>query len=471
MLAPVAPTLTPLASPALGVEVYFPVIDALAVSITVWRIADGVREEVTGALKAVVAGDFVVSDFLTPFGVVSTYVAEITDVSGATISGLPSSIQIDSDDVVFTNPVDPEQSFIVDLQAASFRQTTKSTNLQKVFVLGVPRPFVQFLGEGAYEDVPLEIWSRTAGEHQNMLSLSKAAQWVIRTPPLFVTLPRLLYAVVKQPAHTYLGLWDANNPIIWTMTVDEAQPISKAIVKPLVTWADWMAVFPVSQASWSGTPHASTSTTPASVTPAVINRITNPSGETATTGYAAVPATTGVAAVTNPKVIGTIRHGSRVLRTTWSTASTAAGAGVQYDTPITAGQVLSVGFGRVLSSIGNRLQLSIEWRTASATISTVSATALQVTAATIYDETTFNLINQTAPATATVARIKLLSVAGTGYANQSIGSYLEVDELLANLGAILGKPFDGDSFFGATWNDVMAVYSAGTWTDAIRSGP
>lgn len=470
MIAPPAPTLTPVSLPSLGVEVYFPTIDGSAVTITVWRIADGVKEPVAGALNAIPAGDFRVEDFLTPFGVVSTYVADITDAGGTTISGLSSTIEVDSDEVWISNPVDPEQSFTVELQAASLQGITKTTNMAKVYVLGMPRPFIQYLGEGSLSGVPLEIWSRTQDEHENMLSLTGVAQWVIRTPPLFTTLPRLLYVAIQSPSHTYFGLWDEDNPIIWTMTVDEAQPVSKAIIKPLVTWQDWMDAFPVAQASWSGTAHASTSTTPALIIPAVTNLVTNPSGETAATGYVAVPGTSGTAAVTNPRTVDT-NYGARVLRTTWSVASTAAGGGVQYDVAVTAGQVLSCGLGRVLTSIGNRLQLSIEWRTAGSTISTVSATAVQTTAATVYDLTTFKLENQTAPATTTIARIKLLSIAGTGYANWSIASFLETDELMANIGATLGKPFDGDSFLGATWNDVMAVYSAGTWTDAIRNSP
>jgi hypothetical protein len=83
-----------------------------------------------------------------------------------------------------------------------------------------------------------------------MMGLSAAGQWLIRTPPLFVTLPRLLYVAMQPPRHTYFGLWDPDNPVIWTLTVDEVQPIGKAIIRPLITWDDWMAAFPT-PATWN----------------------------------------------------------------------------------------------------------------------------------------------------------------------------------------------------------------------------
>lgn len=471
MLAPVAPTLTEKTSPGPGVEVYFPTLDVAGATITVWKVADGMREEVRGAKRATVSGDFTITDWEVPFGVVVTYVGELFDVSGASVLGASSAIQVDRDDTYISNPVDPEQVYVVNMEAATFAQISRQRNTQQVFVMGVQRPFEQNWGLGGIVGLPFTLWTDTVSDSSNIDILLQSSPLLIRTPPRFSTLPRSLSASIKEPAQAPFDWRSNGTTIVWTLTVDEVQPIAKAIIRPLITWQDWEDAFPTEQASWSGAVGASTSTTPALAGTTVINRISNPSGEQNATGYTVVAGTSGVAAFTNPVVTGNIRQGRRVLRETWSTASTAAGGGFTYDTPVTAGQILSVGFGRVRSSIGTRLQLSIEWRTSSATISTVTATAVQVTAGTIYDEGTFKLENKTAPATATVARIKLLSVAGTGYANWPIGSYLETKLLMANLGATLGTPFDGDTVFGAIWDDVAAVYGAGTWTDAQRTGP
>lgn len=197
----------------------------------------------------------------------------------------------------------------------------------------------------------------------------------------------------------------------------------------------------------------------------VVNRATNPSGETATTGYVAVPGTTGVCAVTNPTV--TTAFGVKVVRFTWSTASTVAGGGGYVDVTVVAGEILSAGFGHVRASIGNRLQLSIEWRTNVGTISTVSAAAVQVVAAAVGTSAVWKLENQTAPALATIARIKVLSVAGTGYANWSIASYLELDGLMVTAGATLQSYVDGSlgSMYG--WNGAAHASTSTFYTPVV----
>lgn len=471
MDAPVAPTLTEKTSPGHGVEIFIASIDSDAVTATCWRVADGEREAVRGALRVSVSGDFVVTDWEVPNGVEATYVVEIFDVGGASVLGASSSITLSWDEVVLSNPIDPEQQVTIELEAAAFSQVVRPRRTEQVFVLGVRRPFEQNWGAGPIRGMPFTAWTETDEQARALAELLESSPLLLRTPPRFTTLPRLLTVSIPSPQAEPFDQRFGGTAVVWTLTVDEVHPVSKAILRPLITWDDWMLAFPTEQASWSGTAGASTSVTPALAGASVTNLVTNPSGETATTGWSAVAGTSGTAAVTNPKVTGLIRQGRRELRCTWSVASTAAGGGLKYDQAVTAGLVYSFGLGRVRASIGNRLQVSVEWRTASATISTVTATAVQVTAGTIYDEATFLLENLTAPPTATVARIGLLSVSGTGYANWSIGSCLGVKLLMVNTGATLYRPFDGDTVFGATWDDVSAVYGAGTWTDAVRNPP
>lgn len=185
------------------------------------------------------------------------------------------------------------------------------------------------------------------------------------------------------------------------------------------------------------------------------NYISNPSGESATTGFTAVPGTTGVAAITNPTT--STAFGVKALRCTWSTASTAAGGGQYYELDIATeglavGDVISVGIFHLLTSISNRVQLSVEFRTGAATISTFSAAAKQTTAGTIITASTRSALpsdqyleNLTIPATCTKIRVRVLSVAGTGYANWSIASYLQLDALKINKGATLLDYSDGST--------------------------
>jgi hypothetical protein len=212
----------------------------------------------------------------------------------------------------------------------------------------------------------------------------------------------------------------------------------------------------------------------------VLNGVTNPSGETATTGHVAVPGTGGAAAVTNPT--SATLFGSKVIRCTWSTASTAAGGGDYIEVDVATagwavGDVVSFGVFHVLSSIATRLQLSVEFRTSSATISTsVQSTQKQTAAATVYGSGTapdpaFKLEALTIPATCTKVRIRVLSVAGTGYANWSIGSYLQLDGILGHKGATLLPYFDGATGPAYGWNGTANASTSAFYTPQLTLTP
>jgi hypothetical protein len=195
----------------------------------------------------------------------------------------------------------------------------------------------------------------------------------------------------------------------------------------------------------------------------VTNYASNPSFEASTAGVVAVPGTTGVAAITNPSVAS--GFGSKVAHCQWSTASTAAGGGLYLEIDLATvglvvGDVVSLGLFYLLTSISNRMQLSAEWRTNVGTISTTSGTAKQTTAATAQTaanklaasvDASWKLEALTVPATATKLRIRLLSVAGTGYANWSVGSYVRIDGVMVNKGATLADYFDGASGNAYGW--------------------
>jgi hypothetical protein len=172
------------------------------------------------------------------------------------------------------------------------------------------------------------------------------------------------------------------------------------------------------------------------------NLVANPSGETATTGYVADPGASGVAAVTNPTA--TTAFGTKVLRVTWTTASTAAGGAIYTDVPVTAGVVYSFGWGHVKPSITNRLRTHVQWLNGSnALVGSASISAQTVVAAGTVNSTAFKVENITAPAGAVKARVTVDSVAGTSYANWSVASYLEVDGFMFNAGPTVLPYFDG----------------------------
>lgn len=260
MDAPDAPALAEKSDPCPGVEIYFATLDGDAATITVWRIADGVREEVRGALRASVAGDFVVTDWEAPFGVEITYVGEIYDAGGASVSGAQASIMIDVQDVWFQDQVDPELSFSLRfaedtaawLLRGSVAQIARTRRTTKQFVFGRPRPFLQNFGLGAIESLAVSVLTETEQHMQTMLALAQVSPIVVRTPPAFASLPRVLSADVPRPIAEPFdqGNGDAFSHV-WLLTLDEVEPVSKALIRPLVTWGDWEAAFPEADYTWT----------------------------------------------------------------------------------------------------------------------------------------------------------------------------------------------------------------------------
>lgn len=185
------------------------------------------------------------------------------------------------------------------------------------------------------------------------------------------------------------------------------------------------------------------------------NIIPNPGGESGTTGAEAVAAG-GTAAMTNP-TSGSAYEGSRVLRTTWSVASTGAGGGTR-TTPfaVVPGHVVSFGVWRIVSSINNRLRAKISFFSDTAgtvLISEATSSEQQVTASTVYGYSTLGILAATVPATAVTARARVESCSGTGYQNWSVSSYLETDGWVCNYGTYVMDP--------AVWSASPATFRIG----------
>lgn len=214
----------------------------------------------------------------------------------------------------------------------------------------------------------------------------------------------------------------------------------------------------------------------------VKNRAINPSNETNTTGMTAVPGTSGAIAAGCVSTVATTAFGVKVSRTTWTTASTAAGGGQYLEVDVaTAGLVvgdtISAGIFHVLAHIITRLQFSVEFRTGVGTISTSTAAAQLVTAVdTIYGtaaapDATMKLEGLVIPATCTKIRLRVLSIAGTSYANWSIGSYLDLDGLMVEKHSTLRPYVDGDQGNAYGWEGTAHASIADFMTPATTLDP
>lgn len=179
----------------------------------------------------------------------------------------------------------------------------------------------------------------------------------------------------------------------------------------------------------------------------MVNLSPNPSGEAATTGWVAIPGTSGAATVSNPT--SATAFGTKVIRTTWTTASTAFGGGIYQEIPVTAGGVYSFQMGHVKPSVSNLITSQIQWLDVSDAVISTSAGAASVTGAGVVSSR--SMLNKTAPALAVKARYGVITAGGVGYVNWAIGDYLEVDGFMANEGETINDYFDGGSADSGEW--------------------
>lgn len=180
-----------------------------------------------------------------------------------------------------------------------------------------------------------------------------------------------------------------------------------------------------------------------------INLSPNPSSETATTNLNGA-AGSGVAGVSNPTVA--TDFGTKVFRSTWTTATTAPSGGHWFSVPVNAGSAYSFGVGHVRSSVDVRLQLRVSWRTAGdAEVYSVATNGMEAVGGVTYGFDEFTLANVPAPATAVSARVYVESVDGFGSGNFTIASTFDTDGRMVNFGSTLLPYFDGSTTDTAAW--------------------
>ncbi|MCU1439998.1 MAG: hypothetical protein JWP85_995 [Rhodoglobus sp.] len=196
--------------------------------------------------------------------------------------------------------------------------------------------------------------------------------------------------------------------------------------------------------------------------PTLTNLVPNPSGETATTGYTISAGTGGTAAITNPT--STTAFGSKVIRATWSVASTAGNAILTYSTTsVTAGHTYSFGIGHVRASVAKTLRFLVNWYTSGGGFVGQSTNVTVAVSAGVVS-TGFKLEGVVAPPTAGKADFIVIDLGAVW----PVASYLEVDGLLLVEASTLPAYFDGSSTDGTDYTYAWTgTANASTSTKAL----
>jgi hypothetical protein len=249
-MASVAPVLTNKSVPVPSVEIYFSSLGTGSpTTITVYRLADGETEIVRTANRAPATTAFTVVDYEVPFGVVVTYFSEVFNAAGTSL-GLSSTVTttVDSDSVWIHDPLDLSNILVVtpyssdaSLGQDSFSQIERGYSFNSSNVIGKKKPIIQFYGEKAIQGLNFEVITSTNVAFDALENLLSVAPIVIRTPPRFYNLPRLLYGVLQgsqEPLTWHLSTSD--QPITrWSLTLDETEAPGIDLVFGYFTYSYW----------------------------------------------------------------------------------------------------------------------------------------------------------------------------------------------------------------------------------------
>lgn len=195
------------------------------------------------------------------------------------------------------------------------------------------------------------------------------------------------------------------------------------------------------------------------------NLVTNPSLETASTGWGQNAGTGGVVTATRPTDGGF--SGTTYKRLTWTTGSSDPSGYQQTDvTGLTAGTVYSGGI-YVRTSKTQRFRGALQWKdSGSAFLTKTTGTSFSVPANTW----TLVPVSGTAPTSTDRAALMAEVVAGTDAAAWAVNDTFDVDAAMLNPGTTLNAYFDGASTNGVWDGTAHASTSTRTVTKTPTPG-
>jgi len=85
---------------------------------------------------------------------------------------------------------------------------------------------------------------------KTMLAILEVSPLTVRTPPVFASLPRVMSVDVPAPEFSPVQQSLGGYRHVWVLRFDEVEPVARAIIRPLVTWADWEEAFPADEFTW-----------------------------------------------------------------------------------------------------------------------------------------------------------------------------------------------------------------------------
>lgn len=239
------------AAPAPRVTVLIDDLPPGVKSLTLFRAAEGRSMKVRGAVSVAVSSGFSVPDVEAPFQVESEYRAQMFDVAGADLGYTSTATAtLDVDDCWVHNPLDPDNSVIIDISNDSGVSLTRPIDGERfypeqrtlaVFVTG-RRLGLQGVDLYFSTDLPdvAEKFEAMFGGYNDDNQMVPVL--CIRTPPV-IDIPRTYFAGTLKPTRKPINAHLGGSLREWALDTDEASPPFPGIVVALLTRDDIDAFF------------------------------------------------------------------------------------------------------------------------------------------------------------------------------------------------------------------------------------
>lgn len=238
-------------SDALGprVEIVFTNLPASTATATIYRVSDGQRLEVRGAVRTrITGGNLSKVDYEVPFDVASTYVAELyastgvlVNTTGGTTITAPSE---DPDYVRVHNPLDPRTSLLLQFEERALATSTRKFGGSVLQPLGRRGGVVATTGREGLSGLNLNLITASVEESQafdrmfeNQLPvlcfrLPKSHR-TFRMPPVFFA------AILSTTSQQWIDVESA----VWELEGSEVSPPVPALVLSLLRRRDIAAYY------------------------------------------------------------------------------------------------------------------------------------------------------------------------------------------------------------------------------------
>lgn len=270
MATATTPSLSTISTPCPAVQIQFTGLTSSAsvTKITVWRIADGLTEQVRNAVATDVTGQttFVVTDYEAPLGIPVTYYGSMTYAGVDQGNGPQATTTINDSRMWISDPLNPANSTpvqmgglaTVTLGKNSFEQIKRAYKYNRSNVIGQQRPVMQFYGQKGIEGATFELYTYGNGDTaiENLVVVSPI---LIRPPATMLNLPARLYGVLEASFEPQTWRYESTPLNLWNMTFFETAPQSVSIVLSIYSYAYWSNRFPGTYASVTATTYGSNS--------------------------------------------------------------------------------------------------------------------------------------------------------------------------------------------------------------------